>query len=92
MEQAINDELEYAGARNITAVRALIDKSKLELGEDGEIVGLVQQIEGLKKSDPYLFDEEADTRGANPAGGGNPSAADSATRMNRLIRGAAKQK
>ncbi|WP_340388479.1 phage scaffolding protein [Paenibacillus sp. FSL E2-0151] len=43
---------------NEKVVTGLIDKTKLVLGDDGKIVGLDEQLTGLKTSDAYLFKPE----------------------------------
>lgn len=50
--------------RNIKAVSALIDKSKLSYSDSG-VEGLKEQIEALQKSDAFLFEQE-------PVGTGMP--------------------
>ena len=45
------------GAKNARLAAKAIDYGKLELGEDGAVVGLEEQLEALSKSDPYLFRE-----------------------------------
>ena len=64
IDRAIGD----AKARNAKAVRALLDMSKVSL--DGEnIIGLSDQLEAIKTSDPYLFGDSQ----PGPVGGGtNP--------------------
>ncbi|WP_342537349.1 phage scaffolding protein [Sporosarcina sp. FSL K6-3508] len=66
----LNYELDRAllvnKARNPRAVRALLDSELIKLGEDGKVVGLSEQLEGLKTSDPYLFADE--TQQTQPAG------------------------
>ena len=64
IDRAIGD----AKARNAKDVRALIDMSKVSL--DGEnIIGLSDQLEAIKTSDPYLFGDSQ----PGPVGGGtNP--------------------
>lgn len=58
----LNYELDQAlllnKARNPRAVRALLDSELIKLGDDGKVVGLSEQLEGLKTSDPYLFADE----------------------------------
>lgn len=55
----LNYELDQAlllnKARNPRAVRALLDSELIKLGDDGKVVGLSEQLEGLKTTDPYLF-------------------------------------
>ena len=50
-------------------VTGLIDKTKIELGEDGSIkAGLEDQIKGLRESKAFLFAENKPTfKGTNPA-------------------------
>lgn len=54
LSAAVDRALFASGARNPRLISAAIDKSKLKL--DGETLsGLSEQLEALKKSDPYLF-------------------------------------
>lgn len=53
---AIELALTGAGAKNVKAVRAMLDDTKIKLGDDGKLTGFGEQIEALKKSDGYLFD------------------------------------
>lgn len=57
---AVDIEIIKAKGKNIKAVKALIDLEKVKIKEDGSIEGL--DLEGLKKSDSYLFDIEKVTR------------------------------
>lgn len=58
LDAAINLGLQAAGARNAKLLRGAIDTAKIKL--DGETAaGLSEQIEELKKSDPYLFEAGA---------------------------------
>lgn len=52
LEIALRD----AKARNPKALKALIDNEKL-VYKDGKFEGLNEQLESIKKSDAYLFDE-----------------------------------
>lgn len=66
---AIERAVGKAGARNIKAVIALLDKSKIS--PDGEnLLGFDAQIAALKESDPYLFGVEL--KGRTPEGTGKP--------------------
>lgn len=67
-EYAIDGELSKIGAKNLKAVKALLDNEKIVV-KDGQIVGLNEQIETIKKSDAYLFNE---TQPTPPGKGGNP--------------------
>lgn len=63
VDQHVSTALEAAKAKNPSTVRKLLDLSKLEFGDGGQVVqeSLVKLIEDVQKSDPYLFGEkEAD--------------------------------
>lgn len=57
VDNAIETALTTAGAKNVKAIRSLLDVSKLKLNADGSVVGLKEQIEAVQKSDPYMFNE-----------------------------------
>jgi len=76
-EYALDSALTSAGAKSAKAVKGFLDVSKLTL--DGEnIIGLKEQIDSVKKSDAYLFEEKQDK-----APGGNPPGADDKKRTER---------
>lgn len=54
-EYAVDTALTKANAKNIKAVRALLDTSKIELKEDGSLTGLNEQIEALSKAEDSSF-------------------------------------
>lgn len=58
---AVEMALTGAKAKNIKAVRAMLDDTKIKLGEDGKLTGFDEQIEALKKSDGYMFDVQQQT-------------------------------
>lgn len=69
VDAAVESALTGAKAKNSVAVKALLkDLDKAELGEDGTIKGLAEQIEALQKSDSYLFEakEPKKVKGAEP--------------------------
>lgn len=55
-ESLLDTEIVKAGGRNPKAIKALLDMGKIMIKEDGTLEGL--DLEGLKKSDSYLFDVE----------------------------------
>ena len=55
LDNAIDSALASAGARNVRAVRGLIDASGFKLSDKGEVAGLSEAIEAVKQSDGYLF-------------------------------------
>lgn len=63
-----------AGAKNGKAVKALIDVSKVKLGENGKLSGWDEQLAVVQKSDAYLFTGKQKTnnfRGFQPGPYGN---------------------
>lgn len=54
-DYALTESLRGAKAKNSKAVMALLDNEKIKLN-GGKLEGIDEQIEALKKSDPYLFD------------------------------------
>lgn len=64
-DRAIDDILLKSGARNSTAVKALINMDKVSF-KDGKPVGLEEQLETLKIDNGYLFETD----------GGKPSFTD----------------
>lgn len=58
LDNVIDSALTAAGAKNIKAVRALLDPESLKLGNDGNLTGLDEQLKAVRKSDSYLFSEK----------------------------------
>ncbi len=57
LDNAINNALRDAGARNVKSVIALLtDMDKAEFDEKGNVKGLADQIKKLQESDSYLFE------------------------------------
>lgn len=50
-------KMKEVGAKNIKAIKALIDMEQVKLGEDGNLEGFDTQIEALKDTDAYLFED-----------------------------------
>lgn len=61
-DNAVELALNGAKAKNIKAVRAMLDDTKMKIGDDGKLTGFDEQIEALKKSDGYMFDVEQQTQ------------------------------
>jgi len=72
LDFAIERALTAAKAKNIKAVKALLDLEKVKL--DGEqLLGLDDQLKTLKETDPYLFGDSGKVGGGtNPPGVGDP--------------------
>ncbi len=72
LDNAIDAALTAAGAKNGKAVKALIDVSKVKLGEDGKLSGWDDQIKAIQKSDAYLFNgKQNNFRGFQPGASGD---------------------
>ncbi len=72
LDFAIERALTTAKAKNIKAVKALLDMSKVKLDGD-KLLGLDDQLKAIQQSDPYLFGESGKVgSGTNPPGAGNP--------------------
>lgn len=55
-DYALESALRDTGARNIKALRGLLDDSKITFAE-GKLSGLNEQVDAIRKSDAYLFSE-----------------------------------
>lgn len=59
---SLENKLRDVGARNVKAVRALLESDNLKFNdEDNEVIGLQDQLEKLRESDSYLFVESSNT-------------------------------
>ena len=58
----LESKMKEVGAKNIKAIKALIDMKQVKL-EEGELTGFDNQIEALKETDGYLF-EDVSNRGS----------------------------
>jgi myosin heavy subunit len=73
-DYALEKALTGAQARNPKAVKALLNTESIKLDGD-KLLGLDEQLNGLKESDAYLFGEAPALRGRqpnNPGGQQNP--------------------
>jgi hypothetical protein len=76
---ALENALSGAKARNIKAVKALLETENIKLNKDGSLTGLTEQLDKLKVENDYLFEAE---KSAEPVPhflgntGGNSSSAD----------------
>jgi len=57
LETNVTAALKDSGAKNIEIVKKMLDLDKISYDSDNKtVIGLKEQVEGLKKSDDYLFD------------------------------------
>ena len=69
-DSAIQIALVAAKARNVKAVKALLDDSKITLNADGTLSGL--DVKELQKTVPYLFEIETKQDEGGGHDGGKP--------------------
>lgn len=64
IDSAVEKALTDSGAKNIKAVRALLELTDVKLSDDGTVKGLAEQIEKLKGDDDskFLFKETEQTQ------------------------------
>lgn len=55
LEYRVRDALKSANARNADIVMPLLKMDTIKFGKDGNIEGLTEQVDAIKKSDSYLF-------------------------------------
>lgn len=77
---ALDTVLSGAKARNPKAVKGLLDMDRVKLTDDGKIEGIDDQLEALRKSDAYLFDEGTKSQ-YSPEGGSGSQDTDPAQTM-----------
>lgn len=87
-DYAVNNSIRDAKAKNVKAVRALLDMDKIKM--DGEnVIGLKDQIEALAKSDAYLFEAEDNKGGVkggfHPGSGSNGGGNENPASFNEAI-------
>ncbi|MBW4827642.1 MAG: phage scaffolding protein [Clostridiaceae bacterium] len=70
-EHKLETTLSGAKVKNVKAIKALLDMDTIKLDGDA-LLGLDDQLKGLKESDPYLFEEEKDPNSPQIVNPGNP--------------------
>ena len=66
---ALDLALTGAKVKNSKAIKALLDDGKIKLKDDGTLEGLADQLEAIKKTDAYLFEEtQTNTKPSIPKG------------------------
>lgn len=68
LDNAVDSALTAAGAKNNKAVKAMLDMTGVKLDKEGNLTGLKEQLDGVKKSDSYMFNAagSAGFKGAKP--------------------------
>lgn len=70
----ISREFAAAQVSDEVSVRANLDLDKVQLGEDGKLTGLTDQLDALKESKPYLFtqpQQQLELGGSTPGAHGD---------------------
>jgi hypothetical protein len=58
-EHALEENLRLSGAKNLKAVKALLELDSIKFSEDGsKLEGIVEQLETVKTENNYLFESE----------------------------------
>lgn len=72
LDNAVEAALTAAGAKNLKAVKACMDMTKVKLGEDGKLTGWNEQLSAVQKSDGYLFEgkQQQKFKGFQPGASG----------------------
>ena len=70
-ESALGDALKEAKAKNVKAVRALLNEADLKLTDEG-LIGLKEQLEKVKPENDYLFESDVPTPKIVSGGGNKP--------------------
>lgn len=83
LDAALEKEIIRNGGRSVRAIKALIDRAGLELGEGGAITGM--NIDELKREYGYLFSGEKGIRGTGFARGAAKNADSDALRFERAV-------
>lgn len=76
-EAALSDALKDAKAKNVKAVRALLNEADLKLTDDG-LIGLKEQLEKVKPENDYLFESDTPTPKVVAGANNKPTIADDA--------------
>lgn len=83
LTSALDAQLTAAKARNPEIVKNVLNMDTIKL-DNGQILGLAEQLDKLRETDSYLFDVEVDQHdGGNGNGGGNNTSHYSAGGGNR---------
>lgn len=69
LDAALDAAITAAGGKNAKAVKALLNRDKLKLAEDGTVEGL--DLESVKASDGYLFTVTETKQQGDSSGGGD---------------------
>jgi len=83
---ALNETLAAAKVRNPKAIKGLLNMDDIKLNDKDELIGVNDQLEALKKSDSYLFDE-GQKQSYNPGGGDGSNDKDDVQTLTNIFKG-----
>jgi hypothetical protein len=63
-DYAVKDALKSTKAKDAQVVRMLLEDSKIQVAEDGSVIGLKEQLDILQKDKAYLFEPEVNGSGS----------------------------
>lgn len=88
LNSALDSALLKSNVRNTKAIKGFLDMSRIKLDKEGNLTGLDDQIDAIKKTDGYLFDEgqRQDYMPTN----GKPNKPDETQEMIDVFKGGAK--
>lgn len=84
-DHALSDALKSEKAKNATAVKALLKMDGLKYN-DGQIIGLKEQIETIKKENDYLFESDKAEVKVSVPGQAKPQQTDDAGYMDSFYK------
>lgn len=80
---AVRDAVMQYKPRDVAMIMRLIDMDKINVGQDGTLTGLKEQMDPMKEASDFLFTDAPDSSGGTPPAGGGGNAFD----MNSFLRG-----
>lgn len=86
LNSSLNETLTAAKVRNPKAIKGLLNMDDIKLNDKGELVGVNDQLDLLKKSDGYLFDE-GQHQDYSPAGGNGSNDKNDVQTLTNIFKG-----
>ena len=86
LNSALNETLTAANVRNPKTIKGLLNMDDIKLNDKGELIGVNDQIDSLKKSDAYLFDE-GQHQDYSPAGGNGSNDKNDVQTLTNIFKG-----
>lgn len=91
ISRALENAAQKAGAHDLDAVAKLADHSRLQVDDNGDVLGVEAALKDLQKNRPYLFGHpprpSTGSGGGRTTTNGGPDKGSTARRMDDAIRG-----